>query len=334
VVSAVVDTEPARALRGALDPFAQPRLERSLVDLGTSVVPYLALLVGMFFALRVSVVLTLALAVPAAGFLIRAFIVFHDCTHGSFLRSRRANNLLGAAIGLLVWMPFRSWQHEHAVHHATSGDLDRRGIGDITTLTVAEYCALPVWRRVGYRLFRNPLVMFGLGWLVVLVVKPRLVMPGSKPRIRNSVLGTDVAIAAIVAVCCATIGWRAYLLIQGPIFLVAGAVGTWLFYVQHQFEDTYWQPHDEWRYEHAALEGSSYLKLPRLLQFFTGNIGFHHVHHLSVGIPNYNLQEAHEANERLQAVPELTLRDGLRATRLKLWDEQRGRLVGFRDART
>jgi omega-6 fatty acid desaturase (delta-12 desaturase) len=333
VASAVVDTDPARALRGALDRYAEPRLTRSLVDLGTSVVPYLVLAVAMYFALRVSLLLELVLAVPAAGFLIRVFIVFHDCTHGSFLRSRRANNLLGAAVGLLVWMPFRSWQHEHAVHHATSGDLDRRGIGDITTLTVAEYRAMNAWRRFGYRLFRNPVVMFGLGWLVVLVLKPRFVMRGARPSIRNSVLGTDVALAVIVAVLCVTIGWREYLLVQGPIFFIAGAVGTWLFYVQHQFEDTYWQSHDDWRHDRAALEGSSYLKLPRILQFFTGNIGFHHVHHLSVGIPNYNLQEAHETSERLQAVPELTLRDGLRATRLKLWDEQGARLVGFRDAR-
>ena len=333
MASAVVDTDQARSLRGALDRFAEPRLDRSLLDLGTSVVPYFGLVVAMYFSLRVSVLLTLVLAIPAAGFLIRAFIVFHDCTHGSFMRSRRANNLIGAAVGLLVWMPFRSWQHEHAVHHATAGDLDRRGIGDITTLTVAEYRALSAWRRIGYRLFRNPVVMFGLGWLVVLVVKPRFVSRGARPRIRNSVLGTDAAIAVMVAVLCVTIGWRDYLLIQGPIFLVAGAVGTFQFYVQHQFEDTYWEQHDAWRYDYAALEGSSYLELPPFLQFFTGNIGFHHVHHLSVGIPNYNLQEAHETNDRLREVPVLTLRDALRATRLKLWDEQHARLVGFRDAR-
>jgi omega-6 fatty acid desaturase (delta-12 desaturase) len=241
---------------------------------------------------------------------------------------------VGVATGLLVWLPFRGWQHEHAIHHATSGDLDRRGTGDITTLTVSEYRALAFWRRVGYRLFRNPAVMFGLGWLLVLVLKPRLVPRGARPRIRNSVLITNVALVLIVATLCYTLGWRDYLLIQGPVFFVAGAAGIWLFYVQHQFEDTYWQGHGDWRYDHAALEGSSYLKLPRLLQFFTGNIGFHHVHHLSVGIPNYNLQAAHETTDRLQAVPELTLRDGLRATRLKLWDEQTARLVTFREARS
>jgi acyl-lipid omega-6 desaturase (Delta-12 desaturase) len=333
MASAAVDAGPARTWRGVLDRHAEPRLARSLLDLATSVVPYLVILAAMFFALRVSVLLVLVLAVLASGFLIRAFIVFHDCTHGSFLRSRRGNNLLGGAIGLLVWMPFRAWQHEHAVHHATSGDLDRRGIGDIKTLTVAEYRALPVWERVGYRLFRNPIVMFGLGWLLVLVVKPRLVPRGARPRVRNSVLGTNVALAVIVAALCLVLGWRDYLLVQGPVFLVAGALGIWLFYVQHQFEGTYWQAHADWRYDQAALEGSSYLKLPRVLQFFTGNIGFHHVHHLSVGIPNYNLQKAHEETEHLRAVPELTLRDGLRATRLKLWDERSRRLVTFRDAR-
>jgi omega-6 fatty acid desaturase (delta-12 desaturase) len=334
MASAIADTETVGSWRGVLDRHAEPRLARSLLDLGTSVVPYLVTVTAMFFALRVSLLLSLVLALPAAGFLIRSFIVFHDCTHGSFLRSRRANRLVGVATGLLVWLPFRGWQHEHAIHHATSGDLDRRGTGDITTLTVSEYRALTLWRRVGYRLFRNPVVMFGLGWLLVLVLKPRLVPRGARPRIRNSVLITNVALVLIVATLCYTLGWRDYLLIQGPVFFVAGAAGIWLFYVQHQFEDTYWQGHGDWRYDHAALEGSSYLKLPRLLQFFTGNIGFHHVHHLSVGIPNYNLQAAHETTDRLQAVPELTLRDGLRATRLKLWDERTARLVTFREARS
>jgi omega-6 fatty acid desaturase (delta-12 desaturase) len=332
-MTVVEEVESARSWSGVLGRYAKPRLDRSLIDLATSLVPYLGLLAAMVFAARVSTLLTLALALPASGFLIRVFIVFHDCAHGSFFRTRRANNVLGAAIGLLVWLPFRSWQHEHAVHHATAGNLDRRGKGDVLTLTVAEYRALPLWRRVGYRLFRNPLVMFGLGWLLVLALKPRFVLRGTKPRVRNSILATNVALAASVAVLCLAFGWRTYLLVQVPILFVTGAVGIWLFYVQHQFEETYWQSQPDWRYEHAALQGSSYLKLPRILQFFTGNIGFHHVHHLSATIPNYNLQQAHEQNPALQAVPELTLRDGLRATRLKLWDEASGRLITFRDAR-
>lgn len=326
-------SDSPRSWRGVLDAYAEPRLGRSLLDLGTSVLPYVALLVAMTLALRVSVLLSLVLVLPASAFLIRTFIVFHDCTHGSFMRSRRANDVLGVALGLLVWLPFRGWQHEHAVHHATAGDLDRRGVGDITTLTVTEYRALPAWRRISYRLFRNPLVMFGLGWLLVLVLKPRFVPRGARPRVRNSVLATNLVLALIVAALCLTIGWRDYLLVQGPVFVVSGAIGIWLFYVQHQFEDTYWQAHADWRYDHAALAGSSYLKLPGVLQFFTGNIGFHHVHHLSVGIPNYNLQAAHDGTDRLQEVPQLTLHEGLRATRLKLWDERRGRLVTFREAR-
>jgi omega-6 fatty acid desaturase (delta-12 desaturase) len=321
-----------RSWRGVLDAYAAPRLGRSLLDLATSVVPYLALLVAMWFALRVSVWLSLALAVPAAGFLTRTFIIFHDCTHGSFMRSRRANDAIGVVTGLLVWLPYRGWQHEHAVHHATAGNLDRRGVGDVATLTVAEYNALPRLRKIKYRLYRNPLVMFGLGWLHVLVLSPRLVPRGAKPRVRNSVLVTDLVLALIVAGACLTIGWRDYLLVQGPVIVVSGAVGIWLFYIQHQFEDTYWQTHSDWRYDHAALAGSSYLKLPGVLRFFTGNIGFHHVHHLSVGIPNYNLPAAHEGDERLQSVPQLTVRQGLRATRLKLWDERRARLVTFREA--
>jgi omega-6 fatty acid desaturase (delta-12 desaturase) len=326
-------SDSPRSWRGVLDVYAEPRLGRSLLDLGTSVVPYLALLVAMTLALRVSVWLSLVLVVPAAAFLIRTFIVFHDCTHGSFMRSRRANDVLGAVLGLVVWLPYRGWQHEHAVHHATAGDLDRRGVGDVATLTVTEYKALSSRRKVGYRLFRNPLVMFGLGWLFVLLLKPRFVPRGARPRIRNSVLATDLMLALIVAASCLAIGWRTYLLVQGPVLVVAGAVGVWLFYVQHQFEDTYWQTHADWRYDHAALAGSSYLKLPGVLRFFTGNIGFHHVHHLSVGIPNYNLQAAHNETDQLQTVPELTLQQGLRATRLKLWDERRGRLVTFREAR-
>jgi omega-6 fatty acid desaturase (delta-12 desaturase) len=316
-----------------LDPYAEPRLRRSLADLATSIVPYLALLVAMYFALRVSIVLTLLLAVPAAGFMIRTFIVFHDCAHGSFLRTKRGNELLGAAVGILVWLPFRSWRHEHAVHHATSGDLDRRGVGDITTLTITEYLERPWLSRLSYRMFRNPIVMFGFGWLLVLVLKPRFVSRSARPRIRNSVLGTDLTLLLVLGALWYAIGWRDLVLVQAPVLVIAGAAGIWLFYVQHQFEDAYWQSNDSWRYDDAALRGSSYLKLPRVLQFFTGNIGFHHVHHLSARIPNYNLQAAHDKTEQLQGVPQLTLWDGLRATRLKLWDEQHSRLVGFRDAR-
>jgi acyl-lipid omega-6 desaturase (Delta-12 desaturase) len=320
--------------RDALAPFAQPHLGRSMLDLLTSVVPYLLLLVLMYLAVDSSFLLVLALSVPAAGFLLRTFIVFHDCAHGSFLPSKRANAWLGTALGLLVYESFLSWRHSHAVHHATSGDLDRRGVGDVHTLTVAEYRSLS-WRgRLGYRLFRNPLVMFGLGPVYALVLHPRLVPRSARPRIRRSVIATNVALAAVVGALCLLVGWREFLLVQTPSMMLAGAAGVWLFYVQHQFEDTYWQSADDWSYAEAALQGSSHLVLPRVLQFFSGNIGLHHVHHLSAKVPNYNLQRAHDENSIFHDVPTLSLWDGLRAVRFKLWDEGRGRLVTFAEERS
>jgi omega-6 fatty acid desaturase (delta-12 desaturase) len=217
------------------------------------------------------------------------------------------------------------------VHHATAGDLDRRGTGDIQTLTVEEYRARSWWGRVRYRLFRNPLVMFGLGPLWVILIGPRLVTPGMRPRLRRSVLGTDLALALVFGGLCWLVGWMDVLIVLAPPALLASAAGIWLFYVQHQFEDAYWQQHDEWSFDEAALQGSSYLRLPRILQFFTGNIGLHHVHHLSPRIPNYNLQAAHDACG-LGPVPTLSLVDGLRAVRLKLWDPDQRRLVSFREA--
>jgi len=319
--------------RDALLPYAKPHLGRSLLDVGTSAVPYLALSTLMYLALDSSYLLVLALALPAAGFLLRTYILFHDCTHGSFLPTKRANAWLGVVLGLLVYSPFHSWRHNHAVHHATAGDLDRRGIGDVPTLTVSEYAARSWLGRLGYRLFRNPLVMFGIGPIYALVLQPRLVSRSARPRIRRSVIGTNIALAVLVGTLCWLIGWREYLLVQTPTVLLAGAAGVWLFYVQHQFEDTYWESTGDWSYADAALRGSSYLKLPKVLQFFTGNIGLHHVHHLNARVPNYNLQRAHDANPIFHDVPTLSLWDGLRAVRLKLWDERRGRLVTFSEAR-
>ncbi len=303
-----------------------------MLDLATSVVPYLALSVAMYFALGVSYLLVLAIAIPASGFLVRTFILFHDCSHGSFLPSRRANLWLGTVLGLFVYSPFLRWRHDHAIHHATSGDLDRRGGGDVRTLTVSEYLALPARARLGYRLFRNPAVMFGIGPIVALLVGPRLVARTARPRMRRSVIGTNIALAALVAALCLLIGWSEFLLVQAPTVLLAGSAGIWLFYVQHQFEDAYWENAESWSYADAALRGSSYLKLPKVLQFFSGNIGLHHVHHLSARIPNYNLQRAHDENPIFHDVPILSLRDGLRAVRLKLWDEELGRMVTFAEA--
>jgi omega-6 fatty acid desaturase (delta-12 desaturase) len=314
-------------------PYVRPRVGRSLADVATSVVPYFALWALMYVTLGVSYLLVLGLAVLAAGFLLRTYMVFHDCAHGSFLPSKRANEWLGTALGLVVFESFVSWRHSHAVHHATAGDLDRRGVGDVHTLTVAEYRAAGRRTRVAYRLFRSPLVMFSVGPIYALLLQPRLVSRSARPRIRRSVITTNVVLVAIVATMVWLLGWQAYLLVQLPPMLLAGAAGVWLFYVQHQFEGTYWRTADDWSYADAALRGSSHLRLPKVLQFFTANIGLHHVHHLSTRIPNYNLQRAHDQIEILHQVPTLSALDGLRAVRLKLWDERRGRLVTFAEAR-
>jgi omega-6 fatty acid desaturase (delta-12 desaturase) len=333
-VAAVADAPQSGFSRVDLKSYAKPSLARSVFDIATSAVPYLAMTVAMYWAIRISPFLLLALAPVAAVFQLRTYIVFHDCAHGSFTSSRRLNAWLGTGLGLLVVTPFVRWRHDHAVHHATAGDLDRRGVGDLPTLTVEEYRARS-WRgRLGYRLFRSPAVMFGIGPVFAMIIGPRLVARDARPRMRKSVLGTDAALGAIVGTLCWLIGWSDFLLIWAPSALLAGAIGIWLFYVQHQFEDTYWQRSDDWSYDEAALRGSSYLKLPKPLQFATGNIGLHHVHHLSARIPNYNLQRAHDENPVFHTVPTLSLWDGLRAVRLKLWDEGSGRLVTFAQARS
>ncbi len=334
--TAVVDTNGADGARPvwreALAPYTQPRVARSLLDLVTSVVAYIALTVLGYALLDASYLFVLALALPTAGFLLRTYIIFHDCTHGSLMPSGRANTWLGVALGLVVFSPFGSWKHSHIGHHATAGDLDRRGVGDVPTLTVAEYNALPAQKQLAYRLFRNPLVMFTVGPLWSMLIGPRLFSRKMRPRIRASIIRTNVALVVIVGGLCALVGWQEYLLVQGPPILLAGSAGVWLFYVQHQFEDVYWESSERWSYADAALRGSSHLALPKVLQFFSGNIGLHHVHHLSARIPNYNLQRAHDENPIFHDVPTISLRDGIRATRLKLWDEDPQRLVTWAEA--
>ena len=320
-------------LRNDLASYAKPHVPRSVLDLATSVVPYVLLSLAMYWLIDVSVLLVLLLAIPAGGFLLRIYILFHDCTHGSFLPGKQANLWVGRVLALMVWSPFSAWRHNHAVHHATAGDLDRRGTGDVPTWTVAEYNSASRLGRIGYWLFRHPLVMFVLGPIWAMLIGPRIAKPSQRPRIRRSILWTDLALILIVAGWVTLVGWQAYLLVWAPPAFVAAASGVFLFYVQHQFEDVYWENSDEWSYADAALRGSSYLKLPKVLQFFTGNIGLHHVHHLSTRIPNYSLQRAHEDNEFFHGARVLTLSEAATTIRLKLWDEDAERLVTFADAR-
>lgn len=318
----------------ALARFEKPDIRKAVLQLADTLIPYLALLGLMIVSVTSAwpVWTTLLLAVPAGAFLVRLFIFFHDCCHGSYLPSRKAMDALGAVLGVLTFTPYAEWRHSHGIHHSTSGNLDRRGVGDVWTMTLSEYRSSSWPRRLGYRLFRHPLVMFGLGPLFSFVVAQRFPTRGSGRRQVASVLYTDLAILAVVLAASLTIGLRTYLLIQLPVMFVAGLLGLWLFYVQHQFDPGYWERSDEWNSFQAALQGSSFYRLPKVLQWFSGNIGLHHIHHLRPRIPNYNLQECLDAIPELSLPAPLTLRRSLASVRLNLWDEAGKRLLSFREA--
>jgi omega-6 fatty acid desaturase (delta-12 desaturase) len=316
--------------------YRRPITRRSVWQLVNTAVPLGILWLAAYLGLRLSYAVTLALAVPAALLLVRLFIIQHDCGHGSFFRSQRANDLIGSVIGVLTLVPYAYWRKTHALHHATSGNLEHRGFGDIDTLTVAEYHDRGRWGRLRYRLYRHPVTLFAIGpvWQFVLRHRIPTIVPRTWRRERRSILRNDIALAALVTAMCVAVGWRAFLLVQLPVTLLAGSVGVWLFYVQHQFEDTYWEHEERWEFAAASLKGSSYYHLPRILQWATGNIGLHHIHHLSSRIPNYRLQECFDENPVFKRVTEMRLLESLRCVRLALWDEAKGKLVSFREART
>ncbi|MBE7103908.1 fatty acid desaturase [Bacillus cereus] len=320
-------------LKKQVAPFEKSTAKKSVWQIINTVVPFIILWYLAYKSLSVSYWLALVPAVLAAGFMTRVFIIFHDCTHHSFFKSRRVNRIVGTGMGVLTLFPFDQWGHEHSVHHATSGNLDKRGTGDIWTLTVNEYLAAPFRLRLAYRLYRNPLVMFGLGPIYVFLLKNRFNRKGARKKERMNTYLTNVLIVALVGLLCWALGWQSFLLVHGTIFLIAGSVGIWLFYVQHTFEDSYFEEDKEWEYVKAAVEGSSFYKLPKILQFLTGNIGFHHVHHLSPRVPNYKLEEAHNNTLPLKNVPTITLATSLRSIRFRLWDEQSNNFVSFKDVK-
>ncbi|MDQ0201482.1 Delta(5) desaturase DesA [Neobacillus ginsengisoli] len=320
-------------LRKQIAPFEKSTTKESVWQLINTVVPFLILWYLAYKSLSVSYWLTLGISVIAAGFLTRLFIIFHDCTHHSFFKSRRANRIVGTAMGVLTIFPFDQWGYEHSVHHATSGNLDKRGTGDIWTLTVDEYLAAPLRLRLAYRFYRNPFVMFGLGPIYVFLLKNRFNRKGAKKKERMNTYLTNVLIVLLVGLLSWAIGWQAFLLVQGSIFMISGSVGIWLFYVQHTFEDSYFEEDKTWEYVKAAVEGSSFYKLPKLMQFLTGNIGYHHVHHLSPRVPNYKLEEAHNNTVPLQNVPTITLATSLKSLRFRLWDEEKKNFVSFKEVK-
>jgi acyl-lipid omega-6 desaturase (Delta-12 desaturase) len=309
--------------------YQQPSTWRALWQIIDSIVPYILLWYLMYWSLSVSWWITFPLAVLASGFLIRIFIIFHDCGHGSFFKSQLVNDTVGFIAGVITFTPYYHWRWEHAVHHAGSGDLDKRGTGDIWTMTVQEYLESSRWKRFAYRLARNPIVLFVIAPIFLFLIRQRFPSPGASKRERESVQWMNLAILGMVTGLIWIFGFKSYLLIQLTITGVGGAIGIWMFYVQHQFEGVYWERGEDWDYTAAALQGSSFYKLPKILQWFSGNIGFHHIHHLSPRIPNYNLERCHKADPLFQNVPSVTLLSSLKALTFRLWDEPLRQLVGY-----
>lgn len=312
--------------------YQVPSNIKSIWQLANSFLPFVVLWYLMYICLDVSYWITLALAFPAAGFIARLFIIQHDCGHGSFFHSKRANNLTGMIISVFTLTPYHYWRKSHAIHHASAGNLEQRGIGDIYTMTVQEYLKKSRWERFKYRLYRNPLILFLIIPTVLFAFIYRV--PDFREKalrsVNKSVYLTTFAITVLVAVIIWLIGFKDFLIVQVPITFISSSTGTWLFFIQHQFEDTYWNSNDAWDYTQAALEGSSFYKLPKVLQWFTGNIGFHHIHHLSPKIPNYMLEKCHKENPLFQKAKTITLKTSFKSTFLSLWDEQQKKLISFR----
>ncbi|WP_079515275.1 fatty acid desaturase [Rossellomorea marisflavi] len=322
-----------KTLKKEVAPYEKSTTKESVWQLINTLGPFFLLWFLAYESLSVSYWLALVPIILAAGFLTRIFIIFHDCTHYSFFKSRKVNRAVGTAMGIMTLFPFDQWGHDHAVHHATSGNLDKRGTGDIWTMTVDEYRAAPLKTRLAYRFYRNPFVMFILGPIYVFLLKNRFNRKNARKKERNNTYFVNLVLVVLVTLFCLTLGWLPFLVVQGSIFMISGAFGIWLFYVQHTFEDSYFEEDKEWEYVLAAVEGSSYYKLPKAIQFLTGNIGYHHVHHLSPRVPNYKLEEAHNNTKPLQNVPTISLMTSLSSIKFKLWDEEQKNFVTFKAAK-
>ncbi|MCY9662314.1 fatty acid desaturase [Paenibacillus chondroitinus] len=319
-------------LKKQVAPYEKSNTRASIKQLFNTLGPLFVLWLAAYLSLSISYWITLPITIIASGFVIRTFIIFHDCCHQSFFKSRRANEIIGTITGILTLFPYQQWKNSHSIHHATSGNLEKRGIGDMWVLTVDEYAASSLWVRIAYRLYRNPFIMFGLGPVFLFLFTNRFNTKGARRKERISTYMTNVFILALYGGLIWIIGWQSFVLIQAPIMFIAGLMGIWLFYVQHQFEDSYFENEDEWSYVKAAVDGSSYYKLPKILQWITGNIGFHHVHHLSPKVPNYNLEKAHNATPPLQKAVTITIRTSLKALSFRLWDERSKTFVDYKNS--
>ena len=319
------------SLKKQIAPYEKANTKSSVRQILNTFIPFLVLWFAAYQSLQISYWLTLFFAVLTSGFVIRLFIIFHDCCHQSFFKKRKWNDILGTITGIITMFPYEQWKRSHSIHHATSSNLNKRGTGDIWIMTVEEYKSAPLKEKIAYRLYRNPLVMFGFGPIYLFVITNRINRKDARKKERINMYITNLSIIVIYTSMCLLIGWKEFLLVQLPILFVAGALGIWLFYVQHQFEDSYFEEEKDWDYVKAAIDGSSYYKLPKVLQWVTGNIGFHHVHHLSPRVPNYHLEKVHNETAPLQEATTITIKSSLKAIRFRLWDEKGKGFVSFKD---
>ncbi|WP_053220222.1 fatty acid desaturase [Virgibacillus senegalensis] len=317
-------------LRKKVAPYEKADSKSSVIQLVNTIPAFLILWLLAYQSLSLSIWIALPLAVVAAGFVVRIFIIFHDCAHQSFFKNKKANRILGTVTGIITHFAFEKWKRSHSIHHATSGNLDKRGTGDMWVMTVEEYLQASFWQKLTYRLYRNPLVMFGLGPIFLFLIDNRFNRKGARKKERLNTYFINASLLVIYSLLVWLAGWEAVLIIQGTILFVSGALGIWLFYVQHQFEDSYFENEAEWDYVKAAVDGSSYYKLPKIIQWITGSIGFHHVHHLNPRVPNYYLEQAHVSTPPLQKATTITFLSSLESLKFRLYDEKSKSFVSFK----
>lgn len=325
------ETNPWAEFSKNIAKYQTPDVWRSIWQIVNTFIPYVGLWVLIIYSLSVSYWLTAFLIILAAGFLVRLFIIFHDCGHGSFFKSKKANTIIGSFFGILAFTPYYKWHNMHMQHHATVGNLDKRGVGDVWTMTTEEYLNSTKWKRFKYRMYRHPITMFGVGSLFVFLIQNRTTKKEMGRKERLNVHFTNVALLVIFAVMSWAIGFWTFVIIQFSILYLAAIAGLWLFYLQHQYEDVTWVRSDKWNYREIAIDGSSFVKFPKVLQWFSGNIGFHHIHHINARIPNYKLEECYDENPVFKEVEPVTFLKSLKTLRLRLWDEKNQKLIGFKE---
>lgn len=325
----ITEANPWMAISKNIEKFQVPNLKRSIWQITNTFIPYVGLWILIVYSLSISYWLTAFLIILAAGFLVRLFIIFHDCGHGSYFKSQKTNRIVGMFFGILAFTPYDKWHNQHMKHHGTVGNLDKRGVGDVWTMTKEEYQASDKWNRLKYRIYRNPLIMFGVGSLYVFLIQNRLTQKGMTKKEKLNIYFTNFSLLLIFFLMSLSIGFTTFLIIQLSILYIAAISGLWLFYLQHQYEDVTWFRTKDWNYRTVALEGSSFVKFPKLLQWFSGNIGFHHIHHLNSRIPNYYLSKCYRENPVFKEVKPVTFIMSLKSLKLRLWDEQIQKMVSF-----